>query len=197
MVNALEEVYRRHDDNMVAVNAVWTEAAIPYGRLHRQDIFERMGIQFARALRRSRMRAVGGFDFSANEHEDGEFDPYFAPHIFAFIPGVDIKLGEMDFRPFFPANDQTPRPLRISLLDGNPAAFAYAFKSEFFRRDALHRHPQRDGARSFISEREKPMREAQRVELAIALHRAGLANRIFLHGYVLVASNGRLKIIPH
>jgi hypothetical protein len=142
------------------------------------------------------MRAIGGFDISGNEHEDGEFDPYFAPHIFAFIPGVDIKLGEMDFRAFFPADDQTPRPLRISLFDGNPAAFAYAFKSEFFRRNALHRHPQRDGARSFLSTREKPMRDAQRVELAIALHRAGLASRI-LHGYDLVASNGRLKIVPH
>jgi hypothetical protein len=141
------------------------------------------------------MRAIGGFDISGNEHEDGEFDPYFAPHIFAFIPGVDIKLGEMD-RAFFPADDQTPRPLRISLFDGNPAAFAYTFKSEFFRRNALHRHPQRDGARSFLSTREKPMREAQRVELAIALHRAGLASRI-LHGYDLVASNGRLKIVPH
>jgi hypothetical protein len=195
-VEPLEELYHDHGGDMCAFNAVWTRAAIPDGRLHEQDIFEGTRRRLNRAARRSRMRIIAGFDISANEHEDGEFEPYYAPHAYGFVAGKYMRRGEMDFRPFFPPDDLTPRPLRITKLDGNLTAFAYALKPDFFRRDALHQRFDSDGCRSRFSTREKPMREPQRVELAIALHRAGLTNRIFLHGYDLIIANGRLKIVP-
>ena len=55
--------------------------------------------------------------------------------------------------------------------------------------------PRADGSRSTFGTRNKLIWGPQRVELALALDRAGLDARLFLCGYELVASRGDVEIV--
>ena len=65
---------------------------------------------------------------------------------------------------------------------------AYALKPDFSGRVTLLPRRRADGSGSTFGTRTKPIWGPQRVELALALDRAGLDARLFLRGYELVAS---------
>ena len=95
---------------------------------------------------------------------------------------MKADLGE-----WFPATETVLRPLHMKRFDGAPLGFAYALKPDFARRISPEPRTLEDGNRSTFSTR-KPIWGAERVELALALDRAGLAARLFLRGSELVAS---------
>jgi len=72
---------------------------------------------------------------------------------------------------------------------------AYALKPDFFERISLERRWRADGSRSPFSTRLKPIWGPRRVELALALHQAGLDARLYLRGFELIARNGCAEII--
>ena len=80
-------------------------------------------------------------------------------------------------------------------FDGEARGFAYALKTDFSRRISLEPRRLADGSRSTFGTRKKRIGGPQRVELALALDRAGLGARLFLRGYELVTSRGDVEIV--
>jgi hypothetical protein len=172
-------------------------AGIDRGRLaDHHDMFEETRGRLGDALADVAVRAVGGFDVSLNTHEADAFEPYWAPHVLIIAPARRLKLLHEDFREWFPAGDETPRPVRTSAFDGAARGFAYALKPDFSRRISLEPRLLADGSRSTFGTRGKPIGGANRVELALALDRAGLDARLFMRGYDLVTSGGDVEIVP-
>ena len=141
------------------------------------------------------VRAVGGFDVSLNTHETDAFEPYWSPHVLIAAPARRLlRLGQ-DFREWFPAGDDTPRPVRMSKFDGEARGFRLRAQARLPRRISLEPRLLADGSRSTFGTRNKPIGGANRVELALALDRAGLDARLFMRGYQLVTSGGDVEIV--
>ena len=194
-VDATRNLFDDHGGEMLAVNVVMRRGWIELGDLIDGDIFDQTRRWLRRALQDVNVPAVGGFDVSLNEHEAEEFAPYWAPHAFILVPSRPMRRREARFREWFLGDAQTPRPIFIQEFDGRSAARAYALKPDFCGRVTLLPRRRADGSRSTFGTRTKPIWGPQRVELALALDRAGLAARLFLCGYELVASRGHVKIV--
>ncbi len=195
-VHACRDLFDDHGQDMLAVNVVCHWAGIDRGRLaEHDDLFEETRGRLRSALADVAVRAVGGFDVSLNTHEADAFEPYWAPHALIVAPARRLKLLHGDFREWFPPGDDTPRPVRMSKFDGEARGFAYALKPEFSRRISLEPRLLADGSRSTFGTRNKTISGTDRVELALALDRAGLDGRLFMRGYVLVTSGGDVEIV--
>ena len=195
-VHACRNLFEDHGQEMVAVNAVCHWAAIDRGQLaDHDDLFEETRGRLRSALADVAVRAVGGFDVSLNTHETDAFEPYWAPHVLIIAPTRRLLRLKRDFREWFPPGDDTPRPVRMSKFDGEARGFAYAVKPEFTRRISLEPRRFADGSRSTFGTRNKRIGGANRVELALALDRAGLDARLFMRGYELVTSGGDVEIV--
>jgi hypothetical protein len=193
-VDATRNLFADHGGEMLAVNVVMRRGWIELGDLIDDDIFDETRRRLRRALEDVNVPAVGGFDISLNEHETEEFAPYWAPHAFILVPARPLRRREARFRQWFLGDAQTRRPIFIQEFDGRSAGRAYAVKPDFSRRVTLLPRPRADGSRSFGT-RTIPIWGPQRVELALALDRAGLDARLFLCGYELVASRGDVEIV--
>ena len=195
-VHACRNLFDGHGEDMVTVNIICHWAGIDRGRLaDHDDLFEETRGRLGDALADVAVRAVGGFDVSLNTHESDAFEPYWSPHVLIAAPARRLlRLGQ-DFREWFPAGDDTPRPVRMSKFDGEARGFAYALKPDFHRRISLEPRLLADGSRSTFGTRNKPIGGANRVELALALDRAGLDARLFMRGYQLVTSGGDVEIV--
>jgi hypothetical protein len=102
--------------------------------------------------------------------------------------------GRAMLRDWFLAEARTPRPIFIQQFDGLRVGRAYALKPDFRLRISLDPRRFSDGSRSTFSTRSKPIFGSERVELALALDRAGLDRRLFLKGYELVEFRGEVEI---
>ncbi len=195
-VHACRNLFDDHGQDMVTVNIVCHWAGIDRSRLaDHDDLFEETRGRLRDALADVTVRAVGGFDVSLNTHESDAFEPYWAPHVLIIAPARRLlRLGQ-DFRAWFPPGDDTPRPVRMSKFDGEARGFAYALKPDFSRRISLEPRLLADGSRSTFGTRNKSIGGASRVELALALDRAGLDARLFMRGYELVTSGGDVEIV--
>jgi len=194
-VDATRNLFDEHGGEMLAVNVVMRRGWIELGDLIDDDIFDKTRRRLRRALQDVNVPAVGGFDISLNEHETEEFAPYWAPHAFILVPARPLRRREARFREWFLGDAQTPRPIFIQDFDGRRAGRAYALKPDFSRRVTLLPRLCADGSRSTFGTRSKPIWGPQRVELALALDRAGLDARLFLRGYELGASRGDVEIV--
>jgi hypothetical protein len=179
----------------VVANVVYVRAAVRDGDLDGRA-FDALRRKLEQALADCSVPAFGGFDISANRHERGDFEPFWSPHARIF---ASARLGnqrfEGRFRRWFPPDGATPRPVRIERFDGKASGRAYALKPDFFERISLERGWMADGSRSTYSTRLKPIWSPRRVELALALHQAGLDARLYLRGFELIARNGRAEIV--
>jgi hypothetical protein len=194
-VDATRNLFDEHGGEMLAVNVVMRRGWIELGDLIDDDIFSETRRRLRRALEDVNVPAVGGFDVSLNEHETEGFTPYWAPHAFILVPARPLRRREARFREWFLGDAQTPRPIFIQEFDGRSAGRAYALKPDFCGRVTLLQRPRADGSRSTFGTRIKPLWGPRRVELALALDRAGLDARLFLCGYELVASRGDVEIV--
>ena len=180
----------------VVANVVYVYAAVDDGALDGR-VFDALRPRLDRALRDCGLRAFGGFDISANRHEHDEFARFWSPHARIFASSrLDEQSLKERFRWWFPLDAATtPHPVRIEACDGKARGRAYALKPDFFERISLERRWLADGSRSNYSTRLKPIWGSRRVELALALHQAGLDSRLYLRGFELIARNGRAKIV--
>jgi hypothetical protein len=194
-VHACRYLFEDHARDMEAINIVSARRAIPYGQLDRHDLFEGINRRTRRALSAVGVPAVGGFDVSANEHEANAFSRHWMPHAWLLAPGRRIRRAEEELRNWFPATDIVRRPMLMRSFDGASAGFAYALKPDFELRVSLVPRTLPNGSRSTFSTRKKPIWAAQRVELALALDRAGLNARLFLRGYQVVQLRGEVEIV--
>jgi hypothetical protein len=194
-VHACRNLFEHHNRDMESVNIISARRAIRYGRLHRHDLFRGIDTRLRRALSAAGVSAVGGFDVSANEDETNAFRRHWMPHAWILAPGRRMRRVAEDLRDWFPAATIVPRPMRMTSFDGAPRGFAYALKPDFDRRISLRPRWFADGSRSTFSTRKKSIWAAQRVELALALNRAGIDARLFLKGYQLVELRGEVEVV--
>lgn len=179
----------------VVANVVYVYAAVDDGALDGR-VFDALRRRLDRALRDCGLRAFGGFDISANRHEHDEFARFWCPHARIFTSArLDEQSLKERFRRWFPPDGTTPHPVRIEPFDRKARGRAYALKPDFFERISLERRWLVDGSRSTYSTRLKPIWGQRRVELALALHQAGLDARLYLRGFELIARNGRAEFV--
>jgi hypothetical protein len=194
--HVIGKLVARRTGTMLAVTAISDNRAIRYGRLDRHDLFYGIDKRLHDALAAVGVSAFGGLDVSGNEHATGAFASHFMPHGHFLVSRDDMAKVQKAFRDWFPKTARTPRPIRMSEFDGALGGIAYQVKADVFRRIVSPPKQLPDGKRSTFGSRKKQFFKSERVEIAIALDRAGLDARLFLHGYALVAPKGDFELIP-
>jgi len=133
--------------------------------------------------------AVGGVDFSLNEHQRGFYPPNWSPHLHLIVGTEDIDQLIVDLRAGFPKTNDTPRPVMVKQWDGNTDAFRYIFKPNFSRRisiDNAERFNKRTQERRLCKATTYDrLRVSERVELALFLDKIGLGGRLSLRNVSL------------
>ena len=138
--------------------------------------------------KRRDIRVIGGFDISLNEMAGSSSAAHWQPHVWAL---VRRPVDENALRAAFPATASVPRPVVLSVFDGRSNALAYAVKANFARRETT---PATSVSRR--NTRHRPLRVEERVELAIELHRSGLASRLYLRGTSFDRRTNRFRERP-
>src|SRR4051794_24511198 len=70
-------------------------------------------------LKRAEIKTlVGGMDFSVNEDDNGDFDPYYQIQWWVLAPTQEDPEAEIKLRAALPRTDTTPRPVTIQPWDG-------------------------------------------------------------------------------
>lgn len=135
---------------------------------------ERIRTRFARSSLADQP-IFGGWDFSFNEHSEGEWAPFWQPHLYVLMPAVtDIKEAKPVLKDTFAMADTVPRPVRIQALEEPLAAITYSYKAFFQRRITYVA----DNGRLNTSDR--PLRPNQERELRLFLDHIGFTGRLFL-----------------
>jgi len=194
-VHATRKFFEPPLGHFLAVYIVWRKSLIDCTHLAAEDLYGPTRRRLRRALADIRVPAFGGFDISLNEHEARRFAPHWAPHVLIFAPTKLSGRREERLREWFLGDARTPRPILIKRFDGRRVGRAYALKPDFGRRISLKPRLSADGSRSTFSTRSKPIFGRERVDLALALDRAGLDSRLFLWGYQLVQFRGDVEIV--
>ena len=196
-VAAGARVLSRGSLKVMALSVVLAYQAVRVGHLgDPEQLFGELSRIARRALRTAHIPwALGGFDVSVNEHRRGRFQPHYRPHIWMFVPRFAFERGERVFRSFFPINANVRRPVVANPFDGDLRALAYALKPNFTRRVTLPRERLADGAVARRNTRGRPLRAAQKLELAVALDAPRPTSRIFLHGARLVVCEGEFRFV--
>ena len=156
--------------------------------IHKQlhDALDEAGVAFA----------IGYFDVSHNEHEDGEWAPYFCFHLHAVMPYHQAKAGEPVLNRRFPNTAAIRDAVKMKPFDASGRGYSYIFKDRFERRITLPAHRRADGTWKRQNTRGgKPLTVEQRNRLFVILHHLGSDARLFLHGAgITEKENGRLTI---
>jgi hypothetical protein len=160
-----------HADHSVPVGEL-TPEHIQAARRKIQNILTKAGIT----------NYIGGIDFSANEDENGAFEPYYQIQSWILAPTNQVNSAERELRKLFPRSENIPRPVIIQKWDGDQAALGYALKSEFDRRVCIMCEDKSGLRNSYRDTRDRHLRVEQQIELLIALDRAGLHARLHLGG---------------
>ena len=176
------------------ISLVWREHRFAEENLDPNTMFQRLRSHLRVSMKVAGIRqAIGGFDLSLNEHQDGKFIPHWRPHAWILISTKDPRRLRNHLKTRFPPSKRVRRPLRIVRYDGSPTALAYALKGDFSRRVSLPRKRKSDATTTRRNTRNRPLRSTQKLELALALHRAGLADRVFQFGRASILNNDNAK----
>ncbi len=169
------------------VSVVWRDHRFAEGKLDADLMFLPLRHRLHRALRAAGIRqAIGGFDISMNEHENSKFAPHWRPHAWVFVATKDPEELKVCLNKEFSASKQVKRPVEAVPFDYSLTGLAYAIKTDFSRRVSLPRKRESDLTTTRRNTRNRPLRSMQKVELAVALHDAGLVDRLFQIGLASV-----------
>jgi hypothetical protein len=129
-------------------------------------------------------RFIGGSDWSANEHQDGRYQPHWSHHFYGFTATTDADGLKKRLQDQFPKTDVIPRPVQVKEWDGKKKPIRYMLKSQFYRRigsDDGQRFNKANGKkRSCRATDKQPLRSSQKRELLLHLDQIGLQGRLML-----------------
>jgi len=107
------------------VSFVWSGHRFAEGNLDPDTMFQALRRHIRVSLKTAGIRqAIGGFDISVNEHQDGKFVPHWRPHAWILISTKNPKGLRNHLKTRFPASKRVRRPLGIVRYDGSPTALA-------------------------------------------------------------------------
>jgi hypothetical protein len=135
--------------------------------------------------------AFGGIDISMNEHLTADFVPHWQLQAWLFVRSTQAGPAVKALRKAFPKTQSIPKPVHGCKFDGDPAGIAYALKPNFDRRITL---PATDEKRR--NTRDRPLRSAQAVKLALLLDLETLTARLILHGVEIIKARHGFKLRP-
>jgi hypothetical protein len=166
----------------------------PLGALHTLDL--RTLQQRAKAtLKQTGVTvAIGGIDFSLNEHSDHKFSPHWQPQL--WFLGYAAHMNEDNWSSLRSRHRPTKlvsRPLVIKCWDGRLNAFGYALKTDFVRRQT---YTSRRRGRACRNTRNEQLRAAERFELFQFLHQTGLDQRAFFFGVRPTFAKDGVSLVP-
>lgn len=139
--------------------------------------------------------AVFGMDFSFNEHESGDFAPFFMPHVHGLVATTHPSGLKRSLRKAFPKTDCVPRPRKMDLWDGRKNAIEYMFKCGITRRISRNgvtkRHHRTGQERVCRHTRSARPRVREFVQFYILLDRIPMLSRqIFMRLQRCITKNG-------
>jgi hypothetical protein len=138
--------------------------------------------------------ALGGIDFSFNEHIDGKYAPGWCPHIYVITSTPNRKKLKEALRELFPSNDAVPRPVKIVKFENTAYRRSYALKMWFCRRVGYDDVERCDNSGKCRNTSRDKLRVAERLELFMHLDQIGLASRVFFLGAKPVMKSSRVTI---
>lgn len=160
-----------------AITAVPTWTARPLGGLATVELHKAEN-RIRKTLERSPLSnqpVIGGWDYSFNEHADGEWGGHWQPHLYLLFPHADDRdQVTRVMKDAIPKTDSCPRPIKCRNISDPMAAIGYAFKSSFKRRVSYY---DKDGR---ADSRQMQLRPAQERELLTYLDQLGMTGRMFL-----------------
>jgi hypothetical protein len=192
-----ERLFARYEREILVLSVISRGVHFRVNELaETENMFARLAGKLHQALRAAGINtAVGGFDVSANEHEEHALDPHYRPHAWIFVPAKSYMRCEKAFKEFFPRNLAIKIPVHKKLFDGDMRGIAYGLKTDFARRITLSRKEMPDGTRIRQNTRDRHLRARQKMELALQLDKIGLDARLFLHGMRLEIGLNHPRIV--
>lgn len=141
---------------------------------------------------------VGGLDFSVNEHQNGDFEPFLAPHFWLIGRYRDLANARAVLAAAFPASETTRTPVYLRRYNGDPKGLAYALKWSFPRRVTLPAQYSRTGETvQRQNTRNRFLRVEQEVSLLLTLDDVGLHRRLISLGFQIeLNKKGRPVLRP-
>jgi hypothetical protein len=122
------------EDGIVAFSAVLTEERYADGELHNADL-KRINERLQRRHQRAELPLVfAGVDISWNEDSEGRWEPHWQLQVYGVCVGVDVAGVTTRLAKLHPANDTTPKPLRVRECENLAKALSYMIKPYFGRR---------------------------------------------------------------
>lgn len=127
--------------------------------------------------------AVGGIDFSVNEHANNAFAPHIQPHYWFFAPLSQLRAARGELNSRYSEQSARHTCVRILPFDGDLRGYAYAFKWQFSRRVTLPPKVSETGKTlRRQNTRNRSLRSLEHVHLYDVLDQVGLSGRLILHG---------------
>jgi hypothetical protein len=138
--------------------------------------------------------AIGGIDFSLNEDQEGQYQPFWCPHFHLITSTPDRKILSKKIRYSFSSSKEIPKPVYIENFENDAYARSYMLKMNFYRRIGYNEVKAHRSGTSRNARGDK-LRSAERAELFIYLDHIGLAARVVFRGARPVVCGPRVKII--
>jgi hypothetical protein len=180
------------DEHPVALNIVPATAIVRLGKL---ASFSSANLQ--RRLKHALAKAgigpaLGGIDFSFNEDDNEQYQPFWSPHIYLITSEISSTQTSI-LRTIFERRKEIPKPILITPFTNKAHRRSYALKMMFTRRIGYEdTKVGKDGTyRKCRNTCDDRLRADERLELYMYLDQIGLAERvIFWQAKPVVTSNG-------
>jgi hypothetical protein len=122
------------DDQIVAFSAVLAEERYVCGDLHNADL-RKINERIQRRHQRAELPLVlAGVDISYNEDSEKRWEPHWQLQVYGVCVGVDMAEVRRRLAKQYPANDTTPKPLRVRRCKNLAEALSYTIKPYFGKR---------------------------------------------------------------
>jgi hypothetical protein len=164
--------------NIVPSNSIVAPNSLNYFSL--ADLQRRLKF----ALKKTAIKAaIGAVDFSFNEHQDNDYEPFWCPHIYLITADENIDQAAETLRDIYKSSKQVPRPIKISEFQNKASRRSYALKMNFRRRIGYweSKETQNGEKRKRRNTATDRLRAKERLELYIYLHQTGFASRMIFY----------------
>jgi hypothetical protein len=122
------------DDQIVAFSAVLAEERYAAGDLYNADL-RKINERLQRRHQRAGLALVfAGVDISWNEDSEERWPPHWQLQVYGVCVGLDVTEIRSRLAKQYPANDTTPKPLRVRRCRNLAKVLSYMIKPYFGRR---------------------------------------------------------------
>jgi hypothetical protein len=178
---------------LVAITIIPSDPLVRPGELHNFSVAN-MHRRIKYALLKAEVDvAIGGVDYSFNEHADEKYPPHWCPHVHLIAATENKKRLRAALRESFSHNDSVPYPICIKSFDNSAYGWSYIWKSACIRRVGYYEQSDKGGDQENSNTRGDKLRVKERLELFLHLDQVGLASRIMLYGAKPVVISSGLK----